>query len=123
MPFPHDDDPVSDREQLGKFGRDEQHRVTLRGEVTHDVEDFGFRSDVHAGGGLVHHEDARGGVDPLRDNDLLLVAAGELADWGVGVRDLHRETFDELLRQFAYLARGKQHAGFDPVKDGQCQVV
>ena len=43
------------------------------------LDDLALCADVDAGRGLVHDQDPRLGAEPLGDDDLLLVAARELA--------------------------------------------
>ena len=50
------------------------------GELAHQRVDLGLGADVDAARRLVHDQDARLGREPLAEHDLLLVAAGELAD-------------------------------------------
>ena len=49
-------------------------------EPAHQRVDLGLGADVDAAGRLVHDQDPRLGLQPLAEDDLLLVAAGELAD-------------------------------------------
>ena len=72
-------DAVADAEQLGQLGGDDQHRLPLVGEPVDDRVDLVLGADVDAAGRLVEDQHVRVGEDPLRQHDLLLVAAGELA--------------------------------------------
>ena len=74
-----DDDPVGHPDDLGQLGGDEDDRHALGGEVAHELVDGALGTDVDAAGGLVHDDDPRLGEQPLRQHDLLLVAAREEA--------------------------------------------
>ena len=78
-PFVHDGDAVGERADLVQLGRDEQHRrarVALGDELAVDELDG---ADIHAARGLRGEQHARLAADLARDDDLLLVAAGERA--------------------------------------------
>ena len=76
----HDEDAVAHAEDLRQLAGDHQDRHALLGEAAHQRVDLGLGADVDAAGRLVHDQDARRGLEPLAEHDLLLVAAGELAD-------------------------------------------
>ena len=63
----------------GSSDRDDDDALALRGQPVDDRVDLVLRADVDAAGGLVEDQHVGVGVDPLRQHDLLLVAAGELA--------------------------------------------
>ena len=80
----HDEDAVAHAEDLRQLGGDHQDRHALLGEAAHQRVDLGLGADVDAAGRLVHDQDLRVGLQPLAEDDLLLVAAGELADHLLG---------------------------------------
>ena len=59
--------------------------LPLGGEVDHQTVDLLLGADVDAVRGLVEDEHAGARLEPLREHDLLLVAAGEGADRVLGV--------------------------------------
>ena len=79
LPLAHDEHAVAHAEDLGQLGGDEQDRQALRGEVRDRPVDVGLRADVDAVRRLVEDQDPRLGGKPLREHDLLLVAAREAA--------------------------------------------
>ena len=78
-PFVHDVDAVGDAEQFGHLRRDDDDRLTLRGEPRDDRVDLVFRADVDAARRLVEDQHFRIGEQPFRQHHLLLVAAGKIA--------------------------------------------
>ena len=86
-------------------------------------------ADVDAAGWLVHEEDVAVVVDHSRQRDLLLVAAGEGADWLVDMVAAHAEPRGETVRGrflFAQLeeaaARGLADCGEGGVR-GDAEVL
>ena len=76
----HDEQPVGHAEHLRHFRGDQQHRHAAVGKVADHPVDFDLGGDVDAARRLV--EDEKLDVldqQPLRQHDLLLVAAGKLA--------------------------------------------
>src|SRR5829696_1165454 len=83
---------IGDAEELGQLRRDHDDALALGGEPVDDRVDLVLRTDVDAAGGLVEDEHVGVGVDPLRQHDLLLVAARELPGLHEHARrlDVHR---------------------------------
>ena len=77
-PLAHRVDPVADPEQFGQLGGDDDDGFAGVGERVDDLVDLVLRADVDAAGRLVEDENVRLGEQPLAEDDLLLVAAGEL---------------------------------------------
>ncbi len=78
-------DAVGDAEQFGQLARDEDDALPLRCEVLDDRVDLVLRAHVDAARGLVEDQQVGVGEHPLREDDLLLVAARELGDAGLDV--------------------------------------
>ena len=72
-------DAVAEDGQLLGVGRGHQDGRALASRRRHEVVDRGLRADVDALGRLVEQQDARLAAQPLRQHDLLLVAAAEQA--------------------------------------------
>ncbi len=87
----HDGDGVADAEKLGQVGADEEDGLAVAGGLADAAVDGGLGSDVDAAGGLVEEEDGGLVVEEAAEGDLLLVAAAEVSDGGVGAGglDLH----------------------------------
>jgi hypothetical protein len=82
-----DQDAIGKADQFGQLGRTEEDRSAAVGEVPDEPIDLALRTDVDAAGRVVEQEDGRRDLEPLADDDLLLVAAGQLADdlsWSIG---------------------------------------
>ena len=76
----HDEHAVGHAEHLGQLARDHQHRDAAPGELGEQPVDLGLRADVDAARRLVDDQHLRLGREPLREHDLLLVAAREEPD-------------------------------------------
>ena len=98
-----------------------------RGELGDLALDVGLRADVDAAGRLVEDEQLRGGRQPAREQDLLLVAAGQVAGEHAGVGRSHAESRDVLGHQAscsaaadsAQPAAASLHAEHDVLGHGQ----
>ena len=66
--------------------------------------DFGFRPDIDAARRLVHDEDRGLGGKPFGENDLLLIAARQLARRLPGPACPDPQALDEIPRQTIFLA-------------------
>ena len=76
----HDGDPVAHAQDLRQLGRDHDDRLALGREVVQQLVDLVLRADVDAARRLVEDQDLAVPREPLRDDDLLLVAAGQVLD-------------------------------------------
>ena len=81
----------------GQVGGDQQHRAALPRELLDGGVDGHLGADVHAARRLVQDEHPRLAGKPLGQEDLLLVAAGEVADGARRVGRVDRELADEAL--------------------------
>ncbi len=77
-PFAEHDDPVAHAEHLRKLGGDHDDGLALPDEAVHEFVYLGLRAHVDAARRLVEDEDLAVPHQPFGDDDLLLVAAGEL---------------------------------------------
>ena len=104
------DDPVGKADQLGQVVRDEQDRGSAVGDdLAHQRVDVLLRPDVEAAARIVEDEDADPASQPLGEDDLLLVAAGERA---AGRRRPRRRDARRCIHSTvsARLAPGRDHA-------------
>ena len=85
-------------------------RHAVLGEVGDELLDLGLGADVDAARRLVEDQQPRCGGQPAREQHLLLVAAGEVADERVGVGRPDVERLDVALRQLV-LPRLRDRAG------------
>ncbi len=76
----HDGDAVAHAEELGQVARHEQHRLAGERQAIDEAVDLRLAADVDAARGLVEEEDVDVVVEQAGERDLLLVAAGEIAD-------------------------------------------
>ena len=97
----HHHDPVAGGQELGELGGDDDDRLALARELADQRHDLRLAADVDARGRLVEHDHARLGGQPLGDDDLLRVAAGEGADRAVGGGGLDPQPLDLLLGEAA----------------------
>ena len=89
----------------------------------HHVEDLGLGADVDAGGGFVHDQHVRVGAEPLGDDDLLLVAAGEQPNGSTGVRHLDLKSYQQILGQRLAGPVGDERAALQLSEQGQQQIL
>src|SRR5256885_262445 len=73
-----DEDTIAEAEQLGQLRGAEKDDPPLVRHVANEPEDFAFRAYVNAACRVVEQDDVRCDLEPLADDDLLLVAAREL---------------------------------------------
>ncbi len=90
----HHHDPVADADHLGQLRRDHDDRGAARREVPQQRVDLALCPDVDATRRLVDEQDPAPGVEPLREDDLLLVAAGQVPDPGAAARGPDRQPVD-----------------------------
>ena len=100
----HDCDAVGQAQHLRQLGGDDDDRLALPGELLDEVVDLFFGPDVDAAGGLVEDQDIAVAHEPLRDDDLLLVAAGQLTEQLMDVGGLDAQLLAVLLADSADLA-------------------
>ncbi len=75
-----DEHSVAEMDVLGQLRRDEEHDAPLGGEASDDLVDLLLGAHIDTAGGVVEQHHSRVSFEPLGDDDLLLVAAGELVD-------------------------------------------
>src|SRR5690349_14584400 len=92
-----DEDPVAEPDQLGQLRRAEEQDAPLGREPPHDREDLALRADVDASRRVVQQDDPRFDLEPLADDDLLLVSARQLVDRRPRRRRLDLERGDLAL--------------------------
>ena len=83
-------------EHLLELGRDQQDRHPVRGERVDQLVDRALCADVDAARRLVRDQHARSTEEPLREQHLLLVSAGERVDRGAFAARAHVERADQL---------------------------
>ena len=75
-------------DDLLELGGDHQHAQALIGEFADERLNLGLGADVDAARRLVEDQELRIGAEPSRQQDLLLIAAGKLANLLFGARGL-----------------------------------
>ncbi len=75
-----DQDAVADRDDHLDLGADDYHADAAARQFRDDRLDLCLGAHVDAPGGIIQQDDLRLGGEPARDQDFLLVAAGQLAD-------------------------------------------
>ena len=92
--LPAHQDAVGELQDLRQVGRDHHHREAVVGEPVDELVDLGDGADVDAARRLVEDDELRLLDQRLGDDDLLLVAAGELDDARIGVDRLDVQRLD-----------------------------
>src|SRR5215831_20556936 len=93
IPFVHHGDAVADTENLFQVAADDDHRRAVGGQLIDQFVNLALRADVDAARRLVEDDHLQFPQQPLRQYDLLLVAAAELRN-----RRLDRRSLDAQLR-------------------------
>jgi len=116
----HHEDAVGEAEELGELGGDEQDALACGGEFAQEGVDFGLGADVDAARGFVDDEQARVGEEPARDEELLLVAAGEGRGGGVRAAPLEMHPRAEIRGGLAFVLgrHGEAHPEARIVREG-----
>ena len=83
-----DDDPVGALDDLLELGRDQHDRQPRLGQLADQALDLGLGADVDAAGRIVEQQHPWLEAQDAGEQDLLLVAAGQLADPLIGARRL-----------------------------------
>ena len=94
----HHEDPVAHPQDLGQLRRDHHDRLALGGQIVEQSVDLGLRPDIDAARRLVEDQDVGVAREPLRDDDLLLVAARQVAGLLTHRGRLDRKVLDLALR-------------------------
>ena len=79
MPFAQYQDAVAHPQNLWEFRRDHHHGYSLAGHLMHQIINFDFSANVYTAGWLIHNQYFGLYRQPFGDNDLLLVAAAQIA--------------------------------------------
>ena len=114
---------VGRRDQFLEFGRDHQHAQALVGEVAQQLEDLGLGADIDAARRLVDDQQARVHAQPARQQHLLLVAAGKLADRLFGRGAFDAERLDVALDDLLLLGAVDNAGLLQARQDGKRQVL
>src|ERR687896_777467 len=119
----HDQHAVRHREHLRQLARDQQDRQPPGRQAGDDAVHLGLRPDVDPAGRLVEDQDLRVGREPLRDHDLLLVAARERANGDLEAGGLDLEPVREVGGDLALTPAIDQPEARDPPQERQSRVV
>src|SRR6056297_6026 len=98
-PRAHHDDAVAEADDLRQLAADHDHRDAALGELMDEEVDLALRADVDAARGLVQDQDPGIAQQDLGDDQLLLVAAGQLAGEGVQAADADVVAIDGLAQR------------------------
>ena len=108
-----DEDAVREADDLGQLGGAEQDRPAAVGELADEQVDLALGPDVDAARRVVEQEDVRCDLEPLAEDDLLLVAAGQPADDRVRAVRLDAQRLDLATRGAAHARDGRSHGRRD----------
>ena len=95
-----DEDARAVAHDFVEFGRDEEDGEAVGAELGDELFDLGFGANVDAAGGFVEDDDGGLGGEPAGEEDLLLVAAGEIANGDLGIRGFDAEGADVVVAEF-----------------------
>ena len=121
---PHDQDPVRQAEDLLDLGRDEEDAHPTRRQRDDQLVEGALGADVDAASRFVEQQHPRRFEEPLREEDLLLIAAREPADDRGHLRRLDGQPLQQAPDRDALLAGVDDAAGVaDGRQVGQRHVV
>jgi len=80
LPVAHNPDAVAHRQELVVIRGNQDHALARRGEPIDESVDCNARADVDALGRLIQYEQVGIGEEPACDDELLLIAAGQVAN-------------------------------------------
>ena len=121
-PVAHDADAIAHRQKLIVVGGDEDHALARGRQPVDQAVDGDAGADVDALRRLVEDEEVGIGEKPAGDDDLLLVAAGEIADLLRLGRRRDLEFPNELSAFLALARRADQTVAAEPSKRGDGDV-
>src|SRR5258708_25785184 len=75
-----DENAIGERQHGLRLGREHDDGKSPRAQIADDVDDVALGADIHAAGRLAQHQKTRRIGEPLRQRDLLLIAAGQHAE-------------------------------------------
>ena len=102
----HHDQAVADVEELVEVGRDQQDAAAAGARLAQRAPDEGGGADVEAAGRLRRDDQARGGIDLARQDQLLGIAAGKRTGRLGGGRVAHVPGVERLRRTPCAAASG-----------------
>jgi hypothetical protein len=114
---------VGEAEELLVLGGDQQDADPLRGERADQLVDRPLRTDVDAARRLIGDEHPRRVEEPLCEEHLLLVAAGERADGSAGAACPNVQAADEVARSPALGSTRRHPRRRDLAEMRQCDVL
>src|SRR5579875_811832 len=119
----HHQHTVAEMGELLGVARIEEDGAALAREAAHELVDLVLGRDIDAAGHVVEEEDARIREQPAPHQDLLLVAAGEVADGMAQPGRAHLELLHHLAGDGALLRGADDAQGGDAAEDRERQVV
>src|SRR5215218_4743498 len=119
----HHQYPVAQAQHLREIARYHQDTGTVLCELVHQLVDLHLRPHVYPTRRLVHDQDLRVRQEPLPDDHLLLVAAGEVANFLFGTRCPYCQLLDHLLRPAPLLLAVDEPRAGVPTERGERQVL
>src|SRR5688572_19611626 len=99
----HDGDAIADAQHLFHFTADHDYRNAVCREIPNELINLCFCADVDAAGWFVEDYHFRREGEPLREHDLLLIAAAEIRCPHFRCRRLDVDRFARLERGFGFL--------------------
>ena len=77
LAIPHNEDAMAEPNGLLQSVRSQNDRETFTGQAADEFVNLLLGAHVEPARGMIEYENSRLGVQPLREDDLLLVAAGK----------------------------------------------
>lgn len=101
--FLHDDDAMRYTQHFRYIGADQQHGYAFGCKFFDEIIDFILGANVDANGGFIDEDDLQIAGEPLGQNRLLLVTAGELAHLNLGIGGAQIDKANGFFSQLFFL--------------------
>ena len=118
----HNENGVAESDRLLQSVRGQNDREALAGQAADELVNLLLGADVEASGWVIENENSGLGVQPFREDDLLLIAAGKVEAQGVDVRRADFEPGDPVRRNASLLPRVDQTEAREAGEVGQSDV-
>ena len=110
-------------QHLRHLGADDDHRIALRGQLPQQFVDLGFAAHVDTARGFVHDQHIGMHRQPFADDDLLLIAAGQVAHLLPPAGGADVEPVAILIKDRDFRAFGHKRSGLQVIHLWQGHVV
>ncbi len=101
----HHQNPIAQANHLRQFRRNKNNSRTLGGKLMDDVINFGFSPDINASRRFIQNENPWLGLQPFRDDNLLLIASAQVGNHGFPAGGLDAELGNIPIGNFPFFLK------------------